>query len=434
MPAWLKTNLKVVFVPGGVMLGAAALLLSTSWIPLGGSGANFFYYAVFVAALALALRFRYFRVVWCALLLLLSHYALRGAAQGWFGGHAPEKFAFEVIALLVPLNLLLLNLVSERALDRNSLIGIGVVLFFESTFVVVFSRPEQTLSLFHFSLVHTYRLKLPQPALAMFAVVLAVSFVRIIRSHRPIEHGIFWALLATAIGMEHGAVGRLGTAYFGVAGLILASAVIENSYSLAYRDELTGLSSRRAFNDTVLGLKPPYAVAVVDIDHFKSINDTYGHDTGDQVLRMVASRLAEVSGGGQPFRVGGEEFNLLFPGKSAKEVFDHVELLRMNVESCSFRLRGGADRRKTPRETERRADTGTKQKTPAQTLPGLLSVTVSIGVADSQLGSTVAQVIEYADKALYAAKQGGRNRIEVASAALPKKRKKVARMPKPTEV
>jgi diguanylate cyclase (GGDEF)-like protein len=106
----------------------------------------------------------------------------------------------------------------------------------------------------------------------------------------------------------------------------------------------------------------------------------------------------------------------------------------MNVESCSFRLRGGADRRKTPRETERRADTGTKQKTPAQTLPGLLSVTVSIGVADSQLGSTVAQVIEYADKALYAAKQGGRNRIEVASAALPKKRKKVARMPKPTEV
>lgn len=434
MPAWLKTNLKAVFVPGGVMLGTAALLLATSWIPLSTAGVNFFYYAVFVAALALALRFRYLRVVLCALVLLVSHYVLHGAAQGWFGGRAPEKFAFEVIALLVPVNILLLNLVAERTLDRNSLIGMGAVLFFESTFVVVFSRPEQTLSLFHFSLLHTYHLKLPQPALLMFVIALAVSLVRVVRSHRPIEHGIFWSLLATAIGMEHSATGRLGTAYFGVAGLILASAVIENSYSLAYRDELTGLSSRRAFNDTVLGLKPPYAVAVVDIDHFKSINDTYGHDTGDQVLRMVASRLAEVSGGGQPFRVGGEEFNILFPGKSAKEVFDHVELLRMNVESCSFRLRGGADRRKTPRETERRAATATKQKTPAQTLPGVLSVTVSIGVADSQLSRAVEQVIEYADKALYAAKQGGRNRIEIASAAQPKKRKKVTRMPRPTEV
>ena len=434
MPAWLKTNLKAVFIPGGVMLGAAALLLATSWIPLSTPGVNFFYYAVFVAALALAFRFRYLRVVLCALLLLLSHYALRGATQGWFGGHAPEKFAFEVIALLVPLNFLLLNLVSERTLDRNSLIGIGAVLFFESTFVVVFSRPEQTLSLFHFSLIHTYHLKLPQPALLMFVVALVVSLVRVIRSHRPIEHGIFWAILATPIGMEHGAAGRSGTAYFGIAGLILASAVIENSYSLAYRDELTGLSSRRAFNDTVLGLKPPYAVAVVDIDHFKSINDTYGHDTGDQVLRMVASRLAEVSGGGQSFRVGGEEFNLLFAGKSAKEVFDHVELLRMNVESCSFRLRGGADRRKTPRDTERRTATSKRQKIADQPLPGVLSVTVSIGVADSQLGSNVGQVIEHADKALYAAKQGGRNRIEIASGAVQKKNKKITRMPKPTEV
>src|SRR5690348_6886549 len=197
MPAWLKTNLKAVFVPGGVMLGTAALLLATSWIPLSTAGVNFFYYAVFVAALALALRFRYLRVVLCALVLLVSHYVLHGAAQGWFGGRAPEKFAFEVIALLVPVNILLLNLVAERTLDRNSLIGMGAVLFFESTFVVVFSRPEQTLSLFHFSLLHTYHLKLPQPALLMFVIALAVSLVRVVRSHRPIEHGIFWSLLAT---------------------------------------------------------------------------------------------------------------------------------------------------------------------------------------------------------------------------------------------
>src|SRR5207244_6077403 len=105
----------------------------------------------------------------------------------------------------------------------------------------------------------------------------------------------------------------------------------------------TGLHSRRAFNDALLRLKPPYAVAAVDIDHFKSINDTYGHDIGDQVLRMVASKLARVGGGGDPFRVGGEEFTILFPGRTGKEIVDILELLRLNIESSTFRVRSGEE-------------------------------------------------------------------------------------------
>lgn len=431
MPAWFKFHLKAMLVPGGVMLGAAMLLFATSWITRSTAGVDFFYYAVFVAALALSLRFRYLRVLFCALVLLLAHLALRGAAH-WFGGRAPEHAAFEVIALLVPLDFILLSLVPERTLDRASVIGILAVLFFESTFVIVFSRPEQTLSLFHFSIVRSYHLKLPQPALAVFLIALALALVRIIQSRKPVDHGIFWALLAAAFGLEYGAASRMGTAYFGVAGLILASAVIENSYSLAYRDELTGLNSRRAFNDALPRLKPPYAIAVVDIDHFKSINDTYGHDTGDQVLRMVASRLAEVSGGGHPFRVGGEEFNILFPGRTVKEVFDPLELLRMNIESCSFRLRRGEDRRQAPRETDRRAGSARKSKSAVRPLSGALSVTVSIGIADSQSARSVEQVIEHADQALYTAKQGGRNRIEIALRA-PKKKRKTPRLPRITE-
>jgi PleD family two-component response regulator len=154
---------------------------------------------------------------------------------------------------------------------------------------------------------------------------------------------------------------------------------------------------------------------VVDIDPFKSINDTYGHDTGDQVLRMVAARLANVSGGGHAYRVGGEEFTILFPGRGAQDVFQPLEMLRMNIESCSFRLRRGEDRRKTPRETDRRAAPGRKAKPTKSATPGALSVTVSIGIAESKPRASVEQVIESADKALYVAKQGGRNRIEVAT-------------------
>src|SRR5258708_30558740 len=108
---------------------------------------------------------------------------------------------------------------------------------------------------------------------------------------------MLWALVATWRGFQAGGAAKFGSAYFGTAALVLASSIVENSYSLAYQDELTGLASRRAFNDALLRLKPPYAIAAVDIDHFKRINDTFGHDTGDHVLRMVASSITRVRDG-----------------------------------------------------------------------------------------------------------------------------------------
>ena len=116
--------------------------------------------------------------------------------------------------------------------------------------------------------------------------------------------------------------------------------MIETSYVLAYHDELTGIRGRRAFNETLLSLDQQYAIAIVDIDHFKKFNDTYGHDTGDQVLCMVATRISKVSGGGQAFRCGGEEFAIIFREPSAKEAFDHLESLRQIIEGSTFKVRG----------------------------------------------------------------------------------------------
>jgi GGDEF domain-containing protein len=184
---------------------------------------------------------------------------------------------------------------------------------------------------------------------------------------------------------------------------------------MAYRDELTGLPSRRAFNGAKLRLESPYAMAGVDIDHFKSVNDTFGHDIGDEVLCLVASRLARVTGGGQAFRVGGEEFTILFPGKTAEEVLPDLEDLRAAIEASIFRLRG-ADRRAKPRGSDRR--TGGKKSTRPRaysSAAGELRVTVSIGVAEPAAeGASVEDVIRLSDQALYRAKKGGRNRIELA--------------------
>jgi GGDEF domain-containing protein len=198
--------------------------------------------------------------------------------------------------------------------------------------------------------------------------------------------------------------------------------IVETSYLLAYHDELTTLPSRRAFHEALHRLEAPYSIAMVDIDHFKKCNDTYGHDTGDQVLRLVAARLARVTGGGQAYRCGGEEFAVVFPGKGTQEVLEHLEQLRTSIEASSFRLRGW-DRRRGERGPERRnvragiSSQGRLIRELARSgEPKQISVTASMGVASSGLESSSADdVIKAADKALYRAKEAGRNRIESAS-------------------
>jgi len=179
-------------------------------------------------------------------------------------------------------------------------------------------------------------------------------------------------------------------------------------------------------------LKHPYSIAVVDIDHFKRFNDTYGHDTGDQVLRLVAASLGNVSGGGQAYRCGGEEFNILFAGKTTAEVSPHLEQLREKIEKSEFHLRGD-DRRQAPRGPDRRNQRTRARKGDAirqlveKKASSSLSVTVSIGVASATGEKSSPQaVLESADKALYRAKANGRNRVETTPSSPRRSRIKAA--------
>src|SRR2546426_9194380 len=109
---------------------------------------------------------------------------------------------------------------------------------------------------------------------------------------------------------------------------------------MAYEDTLTGLPARRALNEALLRLGGQYSVAMIDVDHFKRINDRHGHDVGDQVLKMIAAKLAQVSGGGKAYRYGGEEFAVIFPGRKAEECLADVEALRGVVERSEERRVG----------------------------------------------------------------------------------------------
>ena len=175
--------------------------------------------------------------------------------------------------------------------------------------------------------------------------------------------------------------------------------VLIDSYFLAYRDELTSLPSRRALNQLALSLGRKYTLAMLDIDHFKKFNDTYGHDIGDQVLKLVASKLAQVKGAGKVFRYGGEEFTIVFPGKNIEHAKPALEAVRQAVEDYKIVIRQA--QRKTK---QARAASKSKQvKT--------VSVTISIGVAERASKLNFEETLKLADQALYRAKKSGRNNV-----------------------
>jgi diguanylate cyclase (GGDEF)-like protein len=319
---------------------------------------------------------------------------------------------------------LLIAVMHERGFTAESLTPVALLLFVELVLVAVLCQiAESKLPSPAHPRHSSGAIGLPDYALIIFAASLAFLLIRFLLLRKPVESALLWALSAFFLSLLYTTDARLATLYSATAACILSTSIIESSYLLAYHDELTSLPSRRAFNNALLQLQQPYSIAVVDIDHFKKFNDSYGHDTGDQVLRLVASNLARVTGGGRAYRCGGEEFNILFPGKAIDAVLTHLEQLRETIQSSEFRMRG-SDRRQIPRGPERRNQRASRRASKGQVIrqlaldfPASLCVTVSIGVASSgKKSSDPHTVLEAADKALYRAKANGRNRVETASA------------------
>jgi diguanylate cyclase len=164
----------------------------------------------------------------------------------------------------------------------------------------------------------------------------------------------------------------------------------------ATTDALTNLANRKAF-DEELGRacaearekNEPLSLAVIDIDHFKGFNDTWGHQTGDQVIRYVSSVIGRMAPPPRfAARYGGEEFAMIFPRERGREVIQTLEEIRVEVSSRILKRRS--------------------------TNEDLGAVTVSAGMAELLPGESVEALIERADAALYTSKRGGRNRVTTA--------------------
>jgi GGDEF domain-containing protein len=220
-----------------------------------------------------------------------------------------------------------------------------------------------------------------------------------------VENGLFWALAAAGYGLAMPTPPVIVNVTLMTAMLVFIVSAVETSYRLAFRDELTGLPGRRALNEALANLSGTYGVAMVDIDHFKRFNDRFGHDVGDQALRMVAARLTSSSRTGKVFRYGGEEFAVLFPGRTRAETLAELEKMRQTVAGAEFIVR----HRKRPRQKPAAAASRRQVKPNRR-----VQVTVSIGAAaPTDARDKASAVLKAADQALYRAKKAGRNRVRM---------------------
>lgn len=390
--------------PGGLLLAAALAFLQhdglarwlfgITWLMLPALG---------LVAVFLGWRFNRSRLLFGVLVVLLAEQLLRR-----YGGVAQidqllARYVWQMALLALPLNLLLFSFWRERGLAT----GQGL-----RRFAFILLQPLLLLALYGVRgplivrQLEEMAVSLPLlgtfffPPLVVVGLAGAGLLFRFRRHHDLLDHGLFWAMACALFALSAGNPARQAF-LFSVAALILVVSAIEGAHRMAFRDELTSLPGRRALNEALLKLGHSYTVAMVDIDFFKKFNDRYGHEVGDQVLAMVATLLTRVGGGGRPFRYGGEEFTILFPGKDLQAARPHLEALREAVAEAGFTVRSPARSGKSPDNRGKGGGAGKKA-----------SLTISIGMAQRDKGNKTPQaVIKAADQALYRAKEGGRNRV-----------------------
>ncbi|GAB6089262.1 GGDEF domain-containing protein [Spirochaeta dissipatitropha] len=242
--------------------------------------------------------------------------------------------------------------------------------------------------------------------LGFVCIILAVPVHRTDTQLSVAWIGTYLALETALIYMENSSIALV---WLAASGTVLVTGLIQHAHSMAYLDELTTVPNRRALEEQLQRLRQKYSIAMVDIDHFKQFNDTYGHRIGDQALKKTAVQLLKVEGGGRVYRYGGEEFTIIFPGKDSKAAAACCDSIRRQIEKDPFTKRSTRTW-KSPRNREIRTETGKHE--------GIV-ITVSIGVSESNSKSAnPQQVLQNADKALYAAKKKGRNRVVIASSNL----------------
>jgi diguanylate cyclase (GGDEF)-like protein len=370
---------------------------------------QYFPYMTLMAIGFLGIRLNQTRILLTAIILMLAYYSLGESAILRSIGIGKIR-SREIFALAAPMGISFLFLFKEMPLRKikawsKVFFGFAPILILMAVF---YFSPSIFVKIVDFQVITLKKFYIPQLSFTSVVVMLGIMFFKHDRKVKQFQTAIMFSLIpfytAIYVGLTPGnsfdQILPNNILCFTAISIILIHSVYKMYWGRVYIDELTEIKNRRAFDEAINALSDEFSIVVMDIDHFKKFNDTYGHHEGDNVLRLVAKTLESVLGD-KVYRYGGEEFCAVFETYDSEEAYTKVNKARKKLEKTPFHIRTGQKKR----DVKNRGKSSSSKK---------VQVTISSGVCDSTtVGSHPQKVMESADKALYKAKKNGRNRVEI---------------------
>lgn len=365
-------------------------------------------YIVLSIVLILSQPFNQGRVGMIAISMAIAYWIIQERLQVPLS-QGTTRIEFTLIAFLLPISMMATFIFPERRIFSKYGAGyVGILLFmFFWCWIIVSHFAETDMN----HIWETYLLAIPEISplpilIVLYSIVMCgLSAIFVLTRSNSTDLASYTCLLYSSLTFALFSVDFISSTMFSIAGLLLLYYIISASHELAFIDQLTSIPGRRALESEMKHLGRRYTIAMLDVDHFKKFNDTYGHDTGDDVLKLVASIMAETGGNAKVYRYGGEEFTVLFKGKNAEQSLEYLEELREDIANYDLIIRDSSTRPKDKKEGQ--ANRGKSNMTK------VVNVTISIGVADNSEFKKPQEVIKASDTALYRAKDGGRNCVSL---------------------
>ncbi|SMF76180.1 GGDEF domain-containing protein [Pseudobacteriovorax antillogorgiicola] len=423
-------------------------------------------YIGFLAVGFLGYRLNQTRILFSSGFLFISYLILQHIHTGELELDGLNNHSLiKMLAIGTPVAILVMFLQKETRLkDWRSLGRFALAMGPFFLFAILYRwLPETFESTVNFSIIQVPWLSIPQFALLSYLALLSglywISDQKIGLYVIAMMIAMFPCLTAYQISLMEGVEQRnmiANTIFaFSVVCGILVDAMFRMYWQRVYLDELTGIPNRRALDEYLYTLDGEYSIAMVDIDYFKKFNDAYGHDEGDNVLRLVAKTLYHEAKM-RIYRYGGEEFCAVFEGVDSEDSYMFANKMRRLVHNKKFYIRSEEDEpvkrnllslhlsQKKPRYSAMKADDNPEEKEEAKKAAAkkaakkkasksnglkvyeettddggveqFLRISVSIGLASPTPDySNPFEVIKLADQALYKAKEQGRNCVVIAN-------------------
>lgn len=368
-------------------------------------------YILLSVAVLLCHTFRQGRMAMVSVTMLVAYLVIQVRLQTPLST-GTTLLELSLLAALVPVTCLLVYAFPDTGVNSKSmfLYALVLVLFMIWAQLIVSHFHAGGFESWNEGLLFTVRdfSKLPFVLVLYSLCLVGLTAILVLVYNRSIDVVVYSAILLASSTFIFFDIQYISSTMFSLSGTLIIIYVMSASHDIAFNDQLTNIPGRHALEVDMKHLGRKYSMAMVDIDHFKKFNDTYGHDIGDDVLKLVASILKETTGGARAYRYGGEEFTIIFKGKHAEQVEEHLQTLVSEVHNYNMTIRNAKERPDNH-------DEGIKKRGKNGLSAEVVNVSVSIGLADSTTTKHPEEVLKLADQALYKAKKTGRNKLCIHS-------------------